>query len=89
MAAESSIYLYKNLKPYFKFNLPGKEWRREEMLLWNQFTPAGLKEFVAALAELKNQNLPLSSRAHEVLNLTTPEKQLALIQIIKAVKVIK
>jgi len=68
------------MKPYFRFNLPPQEWRKEELLLWNQFTIDSLQEFVASLASLKNKGIPLSDKAHEVLNTSSPQKQLVIIQ---------
>jgi len=84
VACESSVYLFKNLKPYYKFNLPAQTWTKEELLVWNQFTPDSVSEFVNAISRLKEENVPLSNKAYEILASNFIEKQRELISSAKA-----
>ncbi|XP_077595505.1 BBSome complex member BBS1 [Stigmatopora nigra] len=66
VASGSCVYVYKNLRPYFKFTLPGLEVNASEQDAWRQareghIDPPALKEM---LESLRNQaDVPLSARS--------------------------
>jgi hypothetical protein len=53
LATETAVYIYKNLKPFFKFNIPTKEWDRDEVNLYNNFIHDNVKDFLEGLSALK------------------------------------
>ncbi len=68
VASGSSVLVYRNLKPYFKFSLPPLAAAPEEVDIWTQVRdapgnppdPMGIME---ALTQLREARLPLSPRS--------------------------
>lgn len=84
VACESSVYIYKNLKPYFKFVLPTVEMSKEEIELWKkQENEEGLMELLKALNKLKNNGFDLSSKSMELLTLKSFDQQKNLFNVYK------
>ncbi|XP_061564145.1 Bardet-Biedl syndrome 1 protein [Cololabis saira] len=66
VASGPCIYVYKNLRPYFKFTLPGLEVNALEQDVWQQvkegqIDPATLKEMLEGIR--RNADVPLSVRS--------------------------
>ncbi|KAM9837642.1 BBSome complex member BBS1 [Aulostomus maculatus] len=74
VASGPCIYVYKNLRPYFKFTLPGLEVNTLEQDVWQQvreghIDPLTLKEMLEGIR--KNADVPLSIRSLRFLALDT------------------
>ncbi|KAM6897060.1 BBSome complex member BBS1 [Xenentodon cancila] len=72
VASGPCIYVYKNLRPYFKFTLPGLEVNALEQDVWQQvkegqIDPLTLKEMLEGIR--KNADVPLSVRSLRFLSL--------------------
>nr|XP_020472365.1 Bardet-Biedl syndrome 1 protein [Monopterus albus] len=76
VASGPCIYVYKNLRPYFKFTLPGLEVNTLEQDVWQQvkegqIDPLTLKEMLEGIR--KKANIPLSVRSTRFLSLETSD----------------
>nr|XP_046232602.1 Bardet-Biedl syndrome 1 protein [Scatophagus argus] len=76
VASGPCIYVYKNLRPYFKFTLPSLEVNTLEQDVWQQvregqIDPLTLKEMLESIR--KKADLPLSVRSLRFLSLDTSE----------------
>ncbi|XP_075934470.1 BBSome complex member BBS1 [Anarhichas minor] len=74
VASGPCIYVYKNLRPYFKFTLPGLEVNSLEQDVWHQareggIDPVTLREMLESVR--KKANVPLSVRSLRFLSLET------------------
>ncbi|XP_033466446.1 BBSome complex member BBS1 [Epinephelus lanceolatus] len=74
VASGPCIYVYKNLRPYFKFTLPGLEVNTLEQDVWQQvregqIDPLTLKEMLESIR--KKADVPLSIRSLRFLSLET------------------
>uniref|UniRef100_A0A3B4UMK2 BBSome complex member BBS1 n=1 Tax=Seriola dumerili TaxID=41447 RepID=A0A3B4UMK2_SERDU len=74
VASGPCVYVYKNLRPYFKFTLPGLEVNTLEQDLWQQaregqIDPLTLKEMLEGIR--KKADVPLSVRSLRFLSLET------------------
>ncbi|XP_044034129.1 Bardet-Biedl syndrome 1 protein [Siniperca chuatsi] len=74
VASGPCIYVYKNLRPYFKFTLPGLEVNTLEQDVWQQvregqIDPLTLKEMLESIR--KKADVPLSVRSLRFLSLET------------------
>ncbi|KAM7381008.1 hypothetical protein PAMA_012038 [Pampus argenteus] len=74
VASGPCVYVYKNLRPYFKFTLPGSEVNTLEQDLWQQakdgqIDPVTLKEMLESIR--KKADIPLSIRSLRYLALDT------------------
>ncbi|XP_047464253.1 Bardet-Biedl syndrome 1 protein [Mugil cephalus] len=74
VASGPCIYVYKNLRPYFKFTLPGLEVNTLEQDVWQQvregqIDPLSLKEMLESIR--KKADVPLSVRSLRFLSLET------------------
>jgi len=64
--------------------LPAQTWTKEELKVWNQFNPDSINDFVSAIGKLKEEQVPLSNKAYEILATNFLEKQKELIESAKA-----
>ncbi|XP_038591594.1 Bardet-Biedl syndrome 1 protein [Micropterus salmoides] len=76
VASGPCIYVYKNLRPYFKFTLPGLEVNTLEQDVWRQvregeIDPLTLKEMLESIR--KKADVPLSVRSLRFLSLETAD----------------
>ncbi|XP_024913404.1 BBSome complex member BBS1 isoform X1 [Cynoglossus semilaevis] len=76
VASGPCIYVYKNLRPYFKFTLPGLEVNPVEQDVWQQvkegqIDPLTMKEMLEGIR--KKADVPLSVRSLRFLSLETDE----------------
>lgn len=86
VASGSFIYIFKNMRPYFKFSLPSLEVNEKEKELWLQakqdkMDPIELYEQLTALRD-DNDGVPLTVRTHRLLNLSL-EDALAFVSVFK------
>ncbi|XP_028331380.1 BBSome complex member BBS1 [Gouania willdenowi] len=77
VASGPCIYVYKNLRPYFKFTLPGLEINTLEQDVWRQvregqIDPSTLKEM---LESLRTSDVPLSARSLHLLSLDVEQAE--------------
>uniref|UniRef100_A0A4W6G1C4 BBSome complex member BBS1 n=1 Tax=Lates calcarifer TaxID=8187 RepID=A0A4W6G1C4_LATCA len=76
VASGPCVYVYKNLRPYFKFTLPGLEVNSLEQDVWQQaregqIDPLTLKEMLEGVR--KKADIPLSVRSLRFLSLETSD----------------
>ncbi|KAG7506443.1 hypothetical protein JOB18_005618 [Solea senegalensis] len=76
VASGPCVYVYKNLRPYFKFTLPGLEVNTLEQDVWQQareghIDPVTLKEMLEGVRE--KADVPLSVRSLRFLSLETSD----------------
>ncbi|AWP18219.1 putative Bardet-Biedl syndrome 1 protein [Scophthalmus maximus] len=76
VASGPCVYVYKNLRPYFKFTLPGLEVNSLEQDVWQQaregqIDPLTLKEMLESIR--KKADVPLSMRSLRFLSLETDD----------------
>ncbi|XP_031168057.1 Bardet-Biedl syndrome 1 protein [Sander lucioperca] len=76
VASGPCVYVYKNLRPYFKFTLPGLEVNTLEQDVWQQaregqIDPLTLKEMLESIR--KKADVPLSVRSLHFLSLETED----------------
>ncbi|XP_029312764.1 BBSome complex member BBS1 [Cottoperca gobio] len=76
VASGPCIYVYKNLRPYFKFTLPGLEVNTLEQDVWQQvregqIDPLTLKEMLESIRKMAD--VPLSVRSLRFLSLDTDD----------------
>uniref|UniRef100_H3A6Z7 BBSome complex member BBS1 n=1 Tax=Latimeria chalumnae TaxID=7897 RepID=H3A6Z7_LATCH len=79
VASGPYIYIYKNLRPYFKFTLPALEVNPLEQEVWSQvkedkIDPVTLKEMLEGI-RYKNDNLPLFKKSFRFLMLDMQETE--------------
>lgn len=69
VAGGGHVYIFKALKPFFKFALPPLPASSQEAAAWQQLDAGTLppSEGVAALAALRDGGAPLSARSSELL----------------------
>ena len=65
--------------------MPAQTWTKEELMVWNQFNPESVTEFLDAISRLRDEQAPLSKKAYEILAANFLEKQKELIAAAKAV----
>lgn len=70
IASGNSIYIYKNSRPLFKFNMPNVELSEEELEIWQDLKEnrIDLEEACAQLNSLRDSDITLSSRSSELLS---------------------
>lgn len=74
VASGPHIYIYKNLRPFFKFTLPTPHVEHLELEVWNDLRQDKIDASRGrdALKSLKDKGLPLTSRSLDLLFLTDP-----------------
>ena len=79
MATDSSVFIIKNFKPFFKFNLPSQEWVVDEIIAYNKFNSGDPSELVEKLSGLRAKGLELSDTSLTLMTESDPQKQLEMI----------
>ena len=69
VASGSHVYIYRNLRPYYKFSLPTVDIAPEESQIWTSLADgsADPKTAVQALAGARDKGIALSSRSLDLL----------------------
>jgi Bardet-Biedl syndrome 1 protein len=77
VASGSFVFIYRNLRPYFKFTLPAVTLAEEEVKIWDELKAGKVRtaDAVKALAEARDKGVGLSSRSHNLLFLEKPEER--------------
>lgn len=76
IVCESAVYIYKNMKPYFKFVLPSSEIPKEEAEIWTNFADIEtLAPFLQNLNKLKAEGFQLSYKSNDILSCQSVEEQ--------------
>ena len=75
----NNIFIYKNMKPYFKYTLPNMELNQVEKEAWIQsrddkFDPSMLKDILSTLSA-ENMSVPLSQRSKAFLKLENDSEE--------------
>mmetsp|Transcript_13561 Transcript_13561/g.32115 ORF Transcript_13561/g.32115 Transcript_13561/m.32115 type:complete len:420 (-) Transcript_13561:85-1344(-) len=67
VASGANVYIYRNLRPYYKFALPSEPPNEEEALIWSQISGGGLElqEAQAQLLALRDRGVELTERSSE------------------------
>lgn len=70
VASGCSVYLFKNLQPYYKFDLPPFKVSSEEQQIWNALrqNKITVDEAIQQLNHLRDQNVNLTNRSIDLLN---------------------
>lgn len=74
VAAGAHIFIYKNLKPFFKFTLPNPHVEQQEQDIWNDLKSDKI-DFAKArdlLKSLKDKGLPLTTRSLDLIVIHEP-----------------
>ena len=77
IVCESAVYIYKNLKPYFKFVLPSVEITKEENEIWAKYPEIDqLAELIQALNKTSHDAVfPLSYKSTDLITCQDFEEQ--------------
>lgn len=76
IAANSNIYIYRSLRPYYKFTLPVIETDPIESNIWKSIVDGGsIEGAIQSLLDAKENGIPLSVRSAKAIELTTLEEQ--------------
>ena len=76
VASGSCIFIYRNLRPYFKFSLPALDIHPQELEVWEALTQEGAEpaRAVAELCELRDSmGVLLTPRSQDLLAMEHPE----------------
>ncbi|KAL9653887.1 hypothetical protein ABK040_012946 [Willaertia magna] len=76
VASGSSLYLYKNLQPYYKLTLPAKFVDNVEKEIWNNLKEGkyDVKTGYLELTKLRDKKVNLTNRSYELLGLSTGDE---------------
>ena len=87
VASGSHVYIYRNLRPYYKFSLPTVDIAGEESQIWTALAEGSTdpKAAVQELASARDKGISLSSRSLDLLGLDKPEQRLAYVEATKRV----
>lgn len=82
VAAGSYIFIYRNLRPYYKFTLPPIEIEQLELDLWANLrtNKIELDSAIQQLAEAREKGIQLSARSTNLLSLQETKEQLQYIE---------
>mmetsp|Transcript_36912 Transcript_36912/g.115586 ORF Transcript_36912/g.115586 Transcript_36912/m.115586 type:complete len:596 (-) Transcript_36912:28-1815(-) len=82
VAGGSYVYIYRSLRPYFKFNLPSVEIEAVESEIWEklQSEPGGIDAAVESLEQARDAGTRLSSRSMDLLALETPDERAGFVE---------
>lgn len=71
------MYIYRNLRPYYKFVLPPEPVNQEEQEIWEKVTAGQLVigDAVAALTQLQDHGVLLTIRSLQVMNIADPDRK--------------
>ncbi|XP_063712394.1 Bardet-Biedl syndrome 1 protein homolog [Symsagittifera roscoffensis] len=84
VASGQSVYVYKNMRPFYKYTLEGLPVSEVEQQYWNltrdemaekgQITPSMLRDRLEALRlDPQNSDIPLSTKSQKLIMMTNPE----------------
>lgn len=81
VAIGSYIFTYRNLRPYYKFEMPAITIAPEEKQIWDELKEGTLshKDSVSAFSEAHDKGIILTSRTMSLLALTSRKEQEAFI----------
>ncbi|EFJ41176.1 Bardet-Biedl syndrome protein 1 [Volvox carteri f. nagariensis] len=84
VAAGSHIYIYRNLRPYYKFVLPPENVNTEEQDIWWGETGDGMKPAVVqhpvALYRTHDAGVVLQTRSLQLMNIGDPDAKMAFVE---------
>ena len=85
VASGSYVYIYRNLRPYYKFSLPASEVDDEELNVWTKLAAGetDAKKGVQELAAARDKGIELSSRSLDLLGLESPPLRAAYVEATK------
>lgn len=76
IVCESAVFIYKNLKPYFKFVLHVTEIPKEEAEIWSRFPEKeNFVDLLKALNKIKAEGIDLSYKSNDLLSCQDFEEQ--------------
>ncbi|KAJ9510374.1 hypothetical protein QJQ45_015847 [Haematococcus lacustris] len=82
VAAGSHIFIYRNLRPYYKFVLPAEDVNTEEQECWQKVMAGEMVvgEALALVTQLQDAGVVLTSRSLQLLNIADPAKKLSFVE---------
>ncbi|GFR47769.1 hypothetical protein Agub_g9536 [Astrephomene gubernaculifera] len=82
VAAGSNIYIYRNLRPYYKFPLPPENVNTEEQDVWQKVMDGEIVigEAVAQLTRLQDAGVVLQTRSLQLMNIGDPDAKMAFVE---------
>ena len=85
VASGAHVYIYRNLRPYFKFTLPTVEIHETESSTWASLADGSMSATKAtqALAAARDKGVQLSSRSQDLLGLESPEDRAKYVELTK------
>lgn len=77
VAAAGHVYIYRNLRPYYKFVLPPEPVNEEEQQIWDKVTKREMVigDAVSALTLLQDRGVLLTIRSLQVMNIADPDRK--------------
>ena len=87
VAAGAYIYIYRNLKPYYKFTMPIREIHFKEEKVWRDFVKEDIdvKTAIQELLKLRDEGVPISHITTDLLMIRSTEKRIAALQKLKGI----
>ncbi|KXZ45593.1 BBS1 protein [Gonium pectorale] len=82
VAAGSHVYIYRNLRPYYKFVLPAENVNTEEQEIWQKVMEGEMVmgDAVAQLTRLQDAGVVLQTRSLQLMNIGDPEAKMAFVE---------
>ncbi|GLC45690.1 Bardet-Biedl syndrome 1 protein [Pleodorina starrii] len=82
VAAGSHIYIYRNLRPYYKFVLPPENVNTEEQDIWQKVMEGEIVigDAVAQLTRLQDAGVVLQTRSLQLMNIGDPDAKMAFVE---------
>eukprot|EP00877_Chromochloris_zofingiensis_P001275 jgi/Chrzof1/11148/Cz05g25190.t1 len=82
VACGAHIYMFRNLRPFYKFVLPTEPTNTEEQNIWKQLESSGLSAQDAnqQFSDLQNKGVQLTARSLELLSLSDPDQYSSYVQ---------
>ncbi|GAX73330.1 hypothetical protein CEUSTIGMA_g784.t1 [Chlamydomonas eustigma] len=82
VASGAHIYIYRNLRPYYKFTLPPEDVNTEEQDLWHKAMAREMVvgDVVAELTNLQDTGVLLTSRSLQLMNIGDADKKVEYIE---------
>lgn len=81
VASGPYVFIYRNLRPYFKFTIPQTDIHETEKQVWKEIKDGSVTTSQAydKLSEARDGGITMSSRSLELLSVAEPEKQEAFV----------
>lgn len=78
VAAGSHVYIYRNLRPYYKFVLPPENVNSEEQDIWQKAMDGDIVigDAVAQLSKLQDAGVVLTTRTLQLMNISDPTSKM-------------